>query len=158
MINGFLDPVTVEIEFRIDVVVVVLQLFEVFNSTTWPVVKHSLIIRKNQNGITINFIKWWCSWTVGWLGGAAAPDTFVVGVVAVVVAFCDFSGPIFSTLGWNRFSCWTEIGEIFENWTWTAVWTLLVAWTFSNTFSIFVEAKISAIGIVLVAFDDTLLK
>ena len=59
---------------------------------------------------------------------------------------------------WNRFSWWTEIGEIFENWTWTAVWTLLVAWTFTNTFSIFVEAKISAIGIVLVALVDTLLK
>ena len=69
IINGFLDPVPVEIEFRIDVVVVVLKFLEIWIFTKWPVVKHSLVIRKDQDSVTIDFIKWWCCWTISWLGG-----------------------------------------------------------------------------------------
>ena len=108
------------------------------------------------NGIIVTFH---CTFivTLWQIGVTAVTDTFVVGVVAIVVTFFDFSGPVLSAFGWDRLSGWAEIGEIFENWTWTTVWTLFVTWTFTNAFGIFVETKIAAISVVWVAFDDTLL-
>jgi hypothetical protein len=99
------------------------------------------------DGIIVTFH---CTFIVanGQIRVATVTNTFIVGIGAIAVTFCDFIGPIFSTFRWNGFSGRTEIGEVFENWTGATVWTLFVTWTLSFAFSFLDFALVATVDTI----------